>query len=85
MNPQQRTIFLPLIESVTPNKPLCCAVVLAVTRSVMVDGRIRSREPCSKLLARLVPCAYVSATTIDGDERMRHTEFSCFDVIFDAA
>jgi hypothetical protein len=67
MDPQQRTILLPLIECVTPRKPFCCAVVLAVTRGVMVDGRIRSREPYSKLLTRLVPCAKVSAKTIDGD------------------
>lgn len=71
MDPQQRTILLPLIECVTLHKPLCCAVVLAITRGVMVDERIRSGEPHSKLLTRLIPCAHVSATTTDGDNVMK--------------
>ncbi len=64
-DPQQRSVLLPLSECVAFDKPLCCPVVLAVTCSIVVDGRVRRSQPCPKLLARLVPCEHVSATTID--------------------
>jgi hypothetical protein len=65
-DPQQRTILLPVTECTTLDKPVRGSIVMGVTCSIVIDGRIRRSEPCSKILSRLVPWEHVSATTING-------------------
>jgi hypothetical protein len=49
----------------TLDEPVCRSVVLGVMCSIMIDGRVRRREPRSKLRARLVSCEHILATTIN--------------------
>jgi hypothetical protein len=64
-DPQQRTILLPVTKCTTLDKPVCGPVVMGVTCSIVIDGRIWRGKPCSKLLSGLVPCEHVSAITIN--------------------
>ena len=68
-DPQQGSVGLPVIECRTLGEPVCGSVVLGVMCSIMIDGRVRRREPSSELGERLVSCEHILATTIDYNVR----------------
>ena len=56
VEPQKRGIGLPFGEDTPTDKPLRCLLVIGITGNIVVDRRIRRREPFEKVLAYLVPC-----------------------------
>jgi hypothetical protein len=64
-DPQQGTIFLPILECVALGKPGGSSIVLTITCDVMIYGRIRSSKPRPKLLSGLVPWGSVSASVVE--------------------
>ena len=60
-NPQEGAVLFPFLECAPLDKPRRSATMLDFACSVMIDGRIRRREPCSEFLLQLVPCEHGSA------------------------
>ena len=65
-DPQKGAVLLPFPKCVPLDKPRCSATMLNFTCGVMIDGRIRRREPCSEFLLQLVPCERRSALALNG-------------------
>ncbi len=51
VEPQKRPIGLPFGEHTPTEKPLGCFLVIGTTSNVVVNRRIRRREPIEKVLA----------------------------------
>jgi hypothetical protein len=51
MEPQKRPIGLPFGEDTPTEKPFGCLLVIGTTGNVVVNRRIRRREPPAKVLA----------------------------------
>jgi hypothetical protein len=51
VKPQKRTIGFPFGEDTSLKKPLCCLLAMGTTCNVVVNRRIRGREPFAKVLS----------------------------------
>jgi hypothetical protein len=60
VNPQQGPDFFPISEGAVFGEPQCGAVVMIITRNVVIYGRIWRRKPFHTGLSRLIPCKCLS-------------------------
>jgi hypothetical protein len=56
MNPQERTLCIPILEGVALGEPFCGSTVVGSKGHVVILGWIRRGEPTSDVLLQLVTC-----------------------------